>query len=147
VRSLQESGHAAGWNYAIRDEERLLMAAHELLCRARLTVSNLDSFARRFVALEKEVRESRTIFEATYRRIENRVAALESGFGGKNNPGDHPDSVLGDPGREMAGAYESRFQEHARGIQQLQDRVVRLERANRELAVRVEQLRSHAPTK
>ena len=123
------------------------MVAPELLCRARLTVSNLDSFARRFVALEKEVRQSRTIVEVTYRRIEDRLAALESGFAGESSLGDRPDSVLRDPGGEMAGAYESRFQEHARGIQQLQDRVVRLERANRELAVRVEQLRSHAPTK
>ena len=123
------------------------MVAHELLCRARLTVSNLDSFARRFVALEKEVRESRTIVEVTYRRIEDRLAALESGFAGESSPGDLPDSLLRDPGREMAGANESRLQEHARGIQQLQDRVVRLERASRELAVRVEQLRSRAPTK
>jgi chromosome segregation ATPase len=37
---------------------------------------------------------------------------------------------------------ESRFQDHAEAIQRLQDRVVRIERSNRELLVRMVQLRA-----
>jgi DNA repair exonuclease SbcCD ATPase subunit len=42
------------------------------------------------------------------------------------------------------GKLEDRLQQHAEAIQQLVDRVVRLERSNRELGLRLEQLQSPA---
>lgn len=42
------------------------------------------------------------------------------------------------------GRLEDRLQQHAEAIQQLEDRVVRLERSNRELGLRLEQLQSPA---
>jgi hypothetical protein len=42
------------------------------------------------------------------------------------------------------GRLENRLQQHAEAIQQLEDRVVRLERSNRELGLRLEQLQSPA---
>jgi len=43
-----------------------------------------------------------------------------------------------------SGKLEDRLQQHAEAIQQLEDRVVRLERSNRELGLRLEQLQSPA---
>ena len=42
------------------------------------------------------------------------------------------------------GRLQDRLQQHAEAIQQLEDRVVRLERSNRELGIRLEQLQSPA---
>lgn len=48
------------------------------------------------------------------------------------------------PAGGAGGRLEDRLQQHAEAIQQLEDRVVRLERSNRELGLKLEQLQSPA---
>ena len=48
------------------------------------------------------------------------------------------------PAGGTGGRLEDRLQQHAEAIQQLEDRVVHLERSNRELGLRLEQLQSPA---
>jgi chromosome segregation ATPase len=62
--------------------------------------------------------------------VEERLAAMD----------DHLARAETRPAGGAGGRLEDRLQQHAEAIQQLEDRVVRLERSNRELGLRLEQL-------
>ena len=66
--------------------------------------------------------------------LERRLAAMD----------DHPAQAEARQGDGAGGRLENRLQQHAEAIQQLGDRVVRLERSNRDLGFRLEQLQSPA---
>jgi len=66
--------------------------------------------------------------------VEERLAAMD----------DHLVRAETRPAGGAGGRLEDRLQQHAEAIQQLEDRVVRLERSNRELGLRLEQLQSPA---
>jgi chromosome segregation ATPase len=66
--------------------------------------------------------------------VEERLAAMD----------DHLARAETRPAGGAGGRLEDRLQQHAEAIQQLEDRVVRLERSNRELGLRLEQLQSPA---
>ena len=66
--------------------------------------------------------------------VEERLAAME----------DHLARAETRPEGGAGGRLGDRLQQHAEAIQQLVDRVVRLERSNRELGLRLEQLQSPA---
>jgi hypothetical protein len=66
--------------------------------------------------------------------LERRLAAMD----------DHPAQAEARQGDGAGGRLENRLQQHAEAIQQLGDRVVRLERSNRDLGLRLEQLQSPA---
>jgi TolA-binding protein len=66
--------------------------------------------------------------------VEERLAAMD----------DHPAQAEARQGDGAGGRLENRLQQHAEAIQQLGDRVVRLERSNRDLGLRLEQLQSPA---
>ena len=66
--------------------------------------------------------------------VEERLAAMD----------DHLAHAEARQGDGAGGRLENRLQQHAEAIQQLGDRVVRLERSNRDLGLRLEQLQSPA---
>ena len=69
--------------------------------------------------------------------VEERLAAMD----------DHLAQAEARQGDRAGGRLEDRLQQHAEAIQQIEDRVVRLERSNRDLGLRLEKLQSptHRP--
>ena len=98
------------------------MAGQDLLSRTERALPQLRALANRVVALEKQTRESARL-EAVLAAMAERLAALEAKLAEPAGPA----------------ALEKRLQEHARVIQLLQDRIARMERLNRELAIRLDQ--------
>jgi chromosome segregation ATPase len=64
--------------------------------------------------------------------VEERLAAMDNRL------------VQGEAGQAGARKLDDRLQQHAEAIQQLEDRLVHLERSNRELGLRLERLQSPA---
>lgn len=112
------------------------MAGRELLGRAERAISYVDALARRFAALEGAVRD----MAAAHEKFEHSLGGVAAGLAEVQSRTACLEAAL-QPANCSMQVPENRLQDYSLAIRDLQDRIVRLERTNRELAIRLEQLR------